>query len=114
MVAFYRDSLGMQVTDTCDESGNRGTLFDFAGKADSTVIEVIELGDEAIPGVKPVNIALSIEVDNANTWHDRLSARGILIARVLEDAPWGRRSFGIVDPDGLRICYYHDMNKNQN
>jgi hypothetical protein len=40
-----------------------------------------------------------------------LIQRGIPIVRGLEDAPWGHRSFGIDDPDGLRIWYYQDMNK---
>ena len=75
------------------------------------MIEVIELGNEAIPGANPVNIVLSIEVDDADAWHDELVRRGTPITRGLEDAPWMHRSFGIGDPDGFRIWYYHDMNK---
>ena len=75
------------------------------------MIEVIELGNEAIPGANPVNIVLSIEVDDADAWHDELVRRGTPVARGLEDAPWMHRSFGIDDPDGFRIWYYHDMNK---
>jgi len=111
MVAFYRDGLGMNITEQWNEPENRGTLLAFGGQAGSTVVEVIELGDEAVPGVKPVNIVLSIEVADADVWHDELVKRGILIARGLEDAPWGHRSFGIDDPDGFRIWYYHDMNE---
>jgi len=109
MVAFYRDGLGMNITEAWDESNNRGTLLTLGGKAESTVIEVIELGDEATPGVKPVNIVLSIEVDDTDAWHNELVRRGIPIARRLEDAPWGHRSFGIDDPDGFRIWYYHNL-----
>lgn len=111
MVTFYRDSLGMKITQQWDEPDNRGTLLAFGGKAENTVIEIIELGNEAVPGVKPVNIVLSIEVDDADSWHDELVKRGIPIVRGLEDAPWMHRSFGIDDPDGFRIWYYHDMNK---
>jgi len=111
MVAFYRDGLGMNITEQWNEPENRGTLLAFGGQAGSTVVEVIELGDEAVPGVKPANIVLSIEVTDVDVWHDELVKRGILIARGLEDAPWGHRSFGIDDPDGFRIWYYHDMNK---
>ena len=71
MLEFYRDNLGMQITEEWDEPDDRGTLLAFDGKAGSTVIEVIDL----------------------------------------EDAPWGHRSFGIDDPDGFRIWFYHDMNK---
>ena len=111
MVKFYRDGLAMDVTLSWDEPDNRGTLLAFGGKAGNTIVEVIELGNEAVPGVQPVNVALSIEVDDVDTWHDKLLERNITIARKLEDAPWEHRSFGIDDPDGFRIWYYQDMNQ---
>jgi uncharacterized glyoxalase superfamily protein PhnB len=110
MVEFYRDRLGMSITQSWDHPGNRGTLLSFGGKAPGTLIEVIELGEEAVPGVKPVNVVLSIEVPAVDEWHDQLAERGVAIARSLEDAPWGHRSFGIDDPDGFRIWYYQDIN----
>ena len=110
MLRFYRDQLGMNIRQAWDHPDNRGTLLSFGGKAADTVIEVLELGEEAVPGVQPVNVVLSIEVEDADTWHDELVKRGITIARGLEDAPWGHRGFGIDDPDGFRIWYYKDMN----
>jgi uncharacterized glyoxalase superfamily protein PhnB len=111
MVEFYCDRLGMSIKQAWDEPGNRGTLLSFGGNASNTVIEVIELGDEAVPGVKPVNVVLSIEVTAVDEWHNQLISRGVMVARGLEDAPWGHRSFGIDDPDGFRIWYYQDMNE---
>ena len=111
MINFYRDNLGLRVTQAWDEPANRGTLLSFGGRTANAVVEVIELGEETVPGVKPVNVVLSIEVDNVDAWHDVLIQRGILIARGLEDASWGHRSFGIDDPDGFRIWYYQDMNE---
>ena len=110
MVVFYRDQLGMSISQDWDDPGNRGTLLSFGGKASNTVIEVLELGEEAVPGVKPVNVVLSIEVSAVDEWHDKLIASGVTIARGLENAPWGHRSFGIDDPDGMRIWYYQDLN----
>ena len=110
MVEFYRDRLGMSISQDWDHPVNRGTLLSFGEKASNTVIEVLELGEEAVPGVKPVNVVLSIEVSAVDEWHDRLIGRGVTIARGLEDATWGHRSFGIDDPDGLRIWYYQDLN----
>jgi len=63
-----------------------------------------------VPEVNSVNVVLIIEVLRVNEWHNKLAERGGIIARVLEDAPWGHRSFGIDDPDGLRIWYYQDLN----
>jgi uncharacterized glyoxalase superfamily protein PhnB len=75
------------------------------------MIEVLELGQEAVPNTKPVNVVLSMEVEDVDKWHDELTERGVIIMRGLEDAPWGHRSFGVDDPDGFRIWYYQDMNK---
>lgn len=113
LTSFYHDILGMEVTFTWDEPDNRGTLLAFGGEAGNTVVEVIELGNEAVPGAEPVNIALSIEVDDVDAWQKKLLEQNINIARKLEDAPWGHRSFGIDDPDGFRIWYYQDMNPKQ-
>jgi len=110
MIRFYLDDLGMDVTLAWDEPKNRGTLLAFGGKAGNTVVEVIELGDEAVPGVQSINVALSIEVDDVDEWHNELQKRNVTIARKLEDATWGHRSFGIDDPDGFRIWYYQDLN----
>jgi len=96
----------MNVTLSWDEPDNRGTLLAFGSKTDNTVVEVIELGNEAVRGVQPVNLALSIEVDNVDAWHNKLLRQNITIARKLEDAPWGHRSFGINNPDGFHIWYY--------
>ena len=109
MVHFYRESLGMKVVTSWDEHDNRGTLLSPGEKVGSAVIEVIELGHEAVPGVRPVNVALSIEVDDVDRWHDQLIQIGVTIRRKLEDAPWGHRSFGIDDPDGFRIWFYADI-----
>ena len=110
MLEFYRDRLGMSIKESWDEPDNRGALLSLGGQASNVLIEVIQLRDEAIPGVKPVNVVLSIEVAAVDAWHDQLMERGVTIARGLEDASWGHRSFGIDDPDGFRIWYYQDMN----
>ncbi len=109
MLRFYGDSLGMNVVEAWDEPENRGTLFSPGEKVGSAVIEILELGKEAVPGVKPVNVVLSLEIDNVDAWHEQLLGIGIPIARGLEDAPWGHRSFGVDDPDGFRIWFYQDV-----
>ena len=109
MVRFYQEQLKMKFVEGWDEPGNRGTLLSPGEKAGTTVIELLELGDEAKIGVKPENVVLSIEVEKVDAWHDQLVDAGVAIARGLEDAPWGHRSFGVDDPDGFRIWFYEDI-----
>ncbi len=106
MLAFYRDSLGMKVTRAWDEPHNRGTLLAFREKIGQLEIEILEWGEEAVPGARPVNVDLSIEVDNADAWHTELLQREIMVMRGPENMPWGHRRFGVDDPDGLRIWFY--------
>ena len=109
MVRFYEETLAMKAVQAWNEPGNRGTLLSPGERVGTAVIEVIELGEEAVPGGKPVNVVLSIEIDHVDDWHDQLIKAGVTIARGLEDAPWGHRSFGIDDPDGFRIWFYEDI-----
>lgn len=70
MIEFYRDRLGMSIKQSWDHPGNRGTFFWFGGQVSGTVIKVIELGAEADPGIKPVNVALSInDPDGFRLWY---------------------------------------------
>ncbi len=103
MARFYADGLGMSVVEEWDRPDSRGRVFAPQGTAGSTTIEVLQLGDVCVPGVAPVNVVLTLYVDDARVAHDLLRSRGVPIARELEDTPWGHRSFGIDDPDGLRI-----------
>jgi uncharacterized glyoxalase superfamily protein PhnB len=109
MLRFYGGILGMEPVEAWDEPGNRGTLLSPGGRVSNAVIEILELGQEAAVGVKPINVVLSIEVEGVDGWHDQLVAAGVEIARRLEDAPWGHRSFGIDDPDGFRLWFYQDI-----
>jgi uncharacterized glyoxalase superfamily protein PhnB len=108
MVRFYRDGLGMDVVQSWDRPGNRGALLSPGDAVSDTLIEVLDLNDEAVSGAAPVNVVLSLEVEDVDRWHGQLIGAGVSIARGLEDAPWGHRSFGVDDPGGFRIWIYQD------
>jgi len=91
----------------------KGALLSYGCQASSIKIEIIELGNEAVPGAKPVNVALSIEIPAVIKWHHSFVNRGVTIARGVEDAPWGPLSFGVDDPDGFRIRYDQDIRSKQ-
>ena len=103
MCRFYGDALGMSVIERLEAPESRGSVFAPPGAVTNASIEVLELGDVCVEGVAPVNVVLTLFVDDARLVHDELLGVGMVIARGLEDTPWGHRSFGIDDPDGLRI-----------
>ena len=106
MLDFYQDILGMEYVRGWDRPDSRGVLLSPGREMGSTTIEILELGNLTIPDAQPVNVELSIEVKEVAEWHQRLQNAGIKIARGIEDMPWGHRSFGVDDPEGLRIWLY--------
>jgi uncharacterized glyoxalase superfamily protein PhnB len=109
MIRFYHEILEMKIVESWNEPRNQGALLSPGEKVDAALIEILQLGDQAKPGLQPENIVLSIEIDDVDGWHDHLSNLGVIIARRLEDAPWGHRGFSVDDPDGFRIRFYQDI-----
>ncbi len=105
MLAFYRDALGLEPVESWDEPGNQGTVLRFAPPLVRFSIEVLDLKGVAVSDSAPRNTDLSLYVDSVADWHERLVANGVPIARGIQDTPWGLRSFGINDPDDLRIWF---------
>jgi uncharacterized glyoxalase superfamily protein PhnB len=109
MARFYRDTLGWTPTDGWDRGPDDRGLFVSPGPS-MTHVEILHLGDvvdrDAGP---PANVTLAVEVDDADQLLDQLVDRGVAIARGLETTPWGHRSFGVDDPDGLRIWFFHEV-----
>jgi lactoylglutathione lyase len=105
MLHFYRDLLGLIVVDAWDNPGNRGAIVAVGWQAEKTTVEILDLAGLANPGQPPANVEVGIYIVDATAWHNELRDRGVRIARGLEDTPWGHRSFGVDDPDGLRIWF---------
>jgi catechol 2,3-dioxygenase-like lactoylglutathione lyase family enzyme len=103
MSRFYSQGLGMSPIEEWDRPHSRGVVYAAHEASSVATIEVLQLGDLCVPGVAPVNIELVLYVDDARAVQDELRGRGVTIARELKDEPWGHRSFGVDDPDGLRI-----------
>ena len=107
MRRFYGEALGFPVIESWDEgTANRGTVFGISGGG---TLEVLHLGDVPQPAVPIVNLDVVIQVDDAHAWHDHLHAKGVTIARGLETQEWGHRSFGVDDPDGLRLWFVEHL-----
>jgi catechol 2,3-dioxygenase-like lactoylglutathione lyase family enzyme len=105
MLHFYRDLLGLTVVQAWDEPGNRGAILALGGRVENATVEILELAGRPMAAQAADDIEAGIYVDDVDAWHDELRARGVAIARGLEDTAWGHRSFGVDDPDGLRIWF---------
>lgn len=112
MFTFYHDKLAFEVVESWDNPGNRGAVLALPGTDGRHQFEIIHIGHVAQPGVAPANMAVNLYVADATAWHDRLLAAGVPIARGLQDVAWGLRSFGVDDPEGLRIWFQEELTKN--
>ena len=108
MTHFYGELLGMRPVETWDRPDGRGTVFAPAGSARGVHIEVLDMPGGTTAGSPPLGIVLSLFVADVRAVHDQVVRRGALVVRGLEDTPWGHRSFGLDDPDGLRIWVVED------
>jgi catechol 2,3-dioxygenase-like lactoylglutathione lyase family enzyme len=109
MSRFYGELLGMSTVEEWDRPDGRGAVFAPAGSAQGAHIEVLDMPGATVPGTPPVNVVLSVFVADVQAVHDGLVSAGAVIARGVEDTSWGHRSFGLDDPDGLRIWVVQDL-----
>jgi catechol 2,3-dioxygenase-like lactoylglutathione lyase family enzyme len=114
-VAFYREGLELPVLESWDRGPeDRGTLFSAA----SGVIEVLarpKEGDSRDPWDvrRPQGPFMIIEVEDPEARYARAVQKGLAIRQPLTDLPWGHRSFCVTEPDGLVLCFFRDLNKNE-
>jgi catechol 2,3-dioxygenase-like lactoylglutathione lyase family enzyme len=106
-VAFYRDQLGFEVEAVYDEppyatlvlSGTRLSLAEQGYPAqDRPGVEMVAPADPA-----QASVLLVVEVDDARTEHERLSAAGVRFLAEPYEPPWGGCRFFCVDPDGYLV-----------
>lgn len=101
-IDFYAKTLALAVHDSWDDHG-RGTIFQCGGGQ----VEVIE----AAPGAAdpPSGVLVAYEVDDAQVFHDQLASQGVAITQALAVMPWGHRSFGVTDPNGVGIVCFERL-----
>jgi uncharacterized glyoxalase superfamily protein PhnB len=109
MSRFYGERLGMSTVKTWDRPDGRGAVFAPAGSARGALIEVLDMPGAPVSGTPPVDIVLTLFVTDVRATYDQLVRAGATIARGLEDTSWGHRSFGLDDPDGLRIWIVEEL-----
>ena len=104
-VHFYEDLLGMERFKSWDRPGEEPGIILRAGEGRTFELFGPLPGGEHDDCIAS-GVEISMQVDVVDAWHDQLKAAGVPIARGLVDNPWGDRSFGIDDPDGVRLWFF--------
>ncbi len=100
-LAFYRDKLDMRVLKEWDGEAGPGAILG-AGRGRSVELFGPPYGARSFK--QPASgVEMAFDVEDVNEWAQILTDRGVPIAREVLDNPWGDRSLGLDDPDGLRI-----------
>lgn len=100
-VAFYRDTLGLQVKDSDAEStgfslGNQYfLLLEVSAAAHLISEEALELKIEGGP-----RMLLAAGVENVDAVYEELKAKGVTFLRTPADQSWGLRTAYFADPEG--------------
>jgi catechol 2,3-dioxygenase-like lactoylglutathione lyase family enzyme len=97
-LTFYRDVLELDLVEEWHEGGH-GAVLSLTADAE---IELIELDVE--PGSHG-GVALGLEVDDVDSWYDRLTEREVAVKAPPIDA-LGKRGFGTTDPNGVAVNIY--------
>ena len=75
-----------------------------AGGAEVSFMEPREGGPVFAGGA-----VLNLRVEGVDDLHGRLVGAGLMPTTPLDDHPWGDRGFGVLDPCGLVVYLYEDI-----
>lgn len=109
-VVFYRDVLGLEVTDVDPVScAFRLEGQDFVVLHRSAAAEMV--GDIALAGQPEIGhrVLLCAGVDDVDTVYNALTAKGVTFVKPPKDQAWGRRTAYFADPEGNLWELYHHL-----
>jgi catechol 2,3-dioxygenase-like lactoylglutathione lyase family enzyme len=102
-IAFYRDTLRLQVERDWDRGPTqKGTIF----VAGTGFVEVLSMDEAHEP---PQGIELYVPVHDVDAFAEILRAQGITLYSEPTDKPWGHRTVSVLDPDGVRVIAYSEI-----
>lgn len=108
--SFYRDKLGFQY----DRFWGEPPAFCMVWRS-GIIIMLSQF--ETTGHMRPNGAAIPdgdawdayVWVDDADTLREELRGRGVTIARDICDQPYGNRDFDVLDCNGYRLCFGHDI-----
>ena len=104
---FYVDTLGFQhVMGMVGKDGQLDFCTVVLGEA-RVMFSRAPGGSRPSAGKQPVEIYL--EVDDVDTFHNRLKKKGVAISDPQTVQWWGDRTFKVLDPNGYEIWFYTNV-----
>ena len=107
-LGLWRDTLGLDVTETWDRPDGRGTILaggratiELVDRVQAETIDRVEVG-ERVTGV----IRLALEVDDADTATQALTAAGARHLKGPTVTPWGDRNARVVLPGDIQVTLF--------
>lgn len=79
-------------------------LVNQAGAKDNEQFE-----NEALAEHKGAGLYIYIATENIDGYYHGLVDKGLRPSSKPHDWPWGTREFVLRDPDGYKLCFYHDL-----
>jgi catechol 2,3-dioxygenase-like lactoylglutathione lyase family enzyme len=107
-LAFYRDTLGLELRDMWLAPGSRGALLE-AGRAtlelfdegQASMVDEIEVGRRVAGTVR-----IALEVDDSAALADTLEAAGAIRLGGPVETPWHDRNVRLEAPDGMQLTLF--------
>ena len=109
---FYTKQLRLpQITSWEQSEHDKGAFFD-AGTGIIAVLHQPKNGDDvnpALDGRKPAGAFMAIQVWDIEQRFEDYQARGVIFKQKLTTQPWGHRSFSVIDPNGVVLFMFQEM-----
>lgn len=107
-LAFYRDTLGLEMRDMWVAEGSKGVLLE-AGRAtlelfdegQAAMVDEIEVGRRVAPKVR-----IAFEVDDSSALADRLEEAGAERIAGPVETPWKDVNVRLSAPDGMQLTLF--------
>jgi predicted enzyme related to lactoylglutathione lyase len=105
-VEFYSEGLELPVLDTMATANMRGTILRAGAQG---VIEIWDAPGRECPG--PQAVAIAIEVEDLDDWYGLARSKRLNVQGEPQSYAWGRREFSILDPNGVTVSLFSDVQK---
>ncbi|HPM76461.1 MAG TPA: VOC family protein [bacterium] len=101
--AFYTTHLGFRVTFDC------GWYITVQSPDDGVELAFMDPREKSQPMFAGHGLNYALQVDDVDALYAALDKNTVTVTQELRDNPWGDRSFAVLDPNGIRLYFYQNI-----